>query len=165
MDRLADFRNVFAQIVMARGGSAEPRLLRAFADVPRHEFIGPSPWYFTEHGLPAVSDDAALLYQDVVMGLAPARGLTTGLPSLHARCIAACELEPGAVFDVSFLCRARFIPCKGAGDESAYASLRSAFANGGYEAVRSLRLDPELPDETAWFAGRGWWLSTRPSEA
>ena len=78
MDRLADFRNVFAQIVMARAGSADPRLLRAFAVVPRHEFIGPSPWQFTEHGLPAVSDDAALLYQDVVMGLAPARGLTTG---------------------------------------------------------------------------------------
>jgi SAM-dependent methyltransferase len=29
------------------------------------------------------------------MGLAPERGITTGLPSLHARSMAACELKPG----------------------------------------------------------------------
>ena len=72
------------------------------------------------------------------------------------------RLTSSTVFDVSFLCRARFVPCKGAGDETAYASLRSAFANGGFEAVRTLRLDPEVPDETAWFRGRDWWLSRRP---
>ncbi len=274
MDRLADFRSVFARAVMARAGSTDPHLLRAFSEVPRHEFIGASPWYFNEHGPPVVSDDPALLYQDVAMGLAPERGITTGLPSLHARCMAACELKPGekviqigagsgyfsavlaelvgesgsvvafeidnalakaavrnlkrwrqvrveatsgvsgisgsadvvyvnagvqqlprawfealapggrllapitpgaeeggiflvrrlaskTVLQAEFVCRARFVPCLGAEDEAASALLKEAFAAGGHDAVRSLRLCPEAPDETAWFRGRDWWLSTR----
>src|SRR6202022_2472824 len=76
-------------------GVKDPRLLRPFSEVPRHEFIGPSPWYFHEHSGPVNSDDPALLYQDVGMGLAPERGIPTGLPSLHARCIAACDLRGG----------------------------------------------------------------------
>ncbi len=274
MDRLADFRSVFARAVMARAGLTDPHLLRAFSEVPRHEFIGASPWYFNEHGPPVISDPA-VLYQDVAMGLAAERGITTGLPSLHARCIAACELKPGenviqvgagsgyftailaelvgesgsvlafeidhslataaernlkrwrqvlveatsgvsgisgsadvvyvsagvqqlprawfealalggrllvpitpgaaeeggifvirrfaskTVLKAEFVCRARFVPCLGAEDEAASALLKEAFAAGGHDAVRSLRLYPEMPDETAWFRGRDWWLSTR----
>jgi protein-L-isoaspartate(D-aspartate) O-methyltransferase len=276
MERLADFRSVFARAVMARAGLTDPHLLRAFSEVPRHEFIGASPWYFSEHGPPTISDDPALLYQDVGMGLAPERGITTGLPSLHARCMAACELKPGenviqvgagsgyfsailaelvgesgcvvafeidhslaeaaernlkrwkqvrveatsgvsgirgradvvyvsagvqqvplawfealalggrllvpitpgaeeggiflmrrlaskTVLQAEFVCRARFVPCLGAEDEAASALLKEAFAAGGHDAVRSLRLYPETPDETAWFRGRDWWLSTRPA--
>ena len=276
MDRLADFRSVFARVVMARAGSTDPHLLRAFSEVPRHEFIGPSPWHFSEHGPPVISDDPAVLYQDVAMGLAAERGITTGLPSLHARCMAACEVKagenviqvgagsgyfsailaelvgesgsmvafeiddslakaaernlkrwkqvrveaasgvsaisgsadviyvsagvqqiprawfealalggrllvpitPGAeeggiflvrrlasktVLQAEFVCRARFVPCLGAEDEAASALLKEAFAAGAHDAVRSLRLSPETPDETAWFCGRDWWLSTSPA--
>jgi protein-L-isoaspartate(D-aspartate) O-methyltransferase len=277
MDRLADFRSVFARAVMARAGLTDPHLLRAFSEVPRHEFIGASPWYFNEHGPPLISDDPAVLYQDVGMGLAPERGITTGLPSLHARCMAACELKPGenviqvgagsgyfsavlaelvgetgsvvafeidnslakaaernlkhwrqvrvegtsgvsgisgnadvvyvnagvqqlprawlealalggrllvpitpgaaeeggiflvrrlasnTVMQAEFVCRARFVPCLGAEDETTSARLKEAFAGGGHDAVRSLRLHPEAPDKTAWFRGRDWWLSTRPA--
>ena len=95
MDRLAEFRRVFAQVVMARSGSRDLRLLRAFSEVPRHEFIGASPWYFQEDGPPVISEDPALLYQDVAIGLVPERRIPTGLPSLHARCMAACELSAG----------------------------------------------------------------------
>jgi protein-L-isoaspartate(D-aspartate) O-methyltransferase len=276
MDRLADLRSAFARAVMARAGLTDLRLLRAFSEVPRHEFIGASPWYFNEHGPPVISDDPALLYQDVAMGLAPERGITTGLPSLHARCMAACELKPGenvihvgagsgyfsailaelvgesgfvvafeidnslakraernlkrwsqvrveatsgvsgfsgsadvvyvsagvqqlprawadalavggrllvpvtpgteeggiflmrrlalkTVLQAEFVCRARFVPCLGAEDEAASALLKEAFAAGGQDAVRSLGLSPETPDETAWFRGRDWWLSTCPA--
>src|SRR5262249_26036806 len=89
------FRSVFAQVVMARAGVTDLRLLEAFSKVLRHEFIGPSPWYFTEQGPPVISEDQALLYQDVSIGLAPERGIPTGLPSLHAGCMAACQLKPG----------------------------------------------------------------------
>src|SRR5258707_10666038 len=277
MDRLADFRSVFARAVMARAGLTDPHLLRAFSEVPRHEFIGASPWYFNEHGPPVISDDPAVLYQEGAMGLARERGTRTGLPSLHARCIAACELKPGenviqvgagsgyftailaelvgesgsvlafeidhslataaernlklwrqvrveatsgvscisgsadvvyvsagvqqlprawfealalggrllvpitpgaaeeggifvirrfaskTVLQAEFVCRARFVPCLGAEDEAASALLKEAFAASGHDAVRSLRLYPETPDETAWFRGRDWWLSTRPA--
>jgi protein-L-isoaspartate(D-aspartate) O-methyltransferase len=276
MDRLADFRSVFARVVMARAGLTDPRLLQAFSEVPRHQFLGTSPWYFTEHGPPVMSDDPALLYQDVGMGLAAERGIPTGLPSLHARCMAACALRlgenviqvgagsgyftavlaelvgergsvvafeidnalakaaernlkgwrqvrveassgvsgisgsadvvyvnagvqqlPGAWFEAlalggrllvpitpgaeeggiflvrrltsktvlqaEFVCRARFFPCGGTEDEAISSRLKEAFAAGGHDAVRSLRLYPETPDETAWVNGRDWWLSTRPA--
>src|SRR5262249_3815912 len=69
MNRLDDFRSVFAQVVMARAGVTDLRLLEAFSKVLRHEFIGPSPWYFTEQGPPVISEDQALLYQDVSIAL------------------------------------------------------------------------------------------------
>jgi protein-L-isoaspartate(D-aspartate) O-methyltransferase len=276
VDRLADFRSVFAEVVLSRAGSSDPRLLRAFSEVPRHEFIGPGPWYFTERGGPALSKDPAVLYQDVGLGLIPERGIPTGLPSLHARCMAACELHGGekvvhvgagsgyftailaevvgesgavvayevdailaeraarnlqrwgqvrlerssavtgisgsvdliyvcagvqqvprswvealaptgrllfpltpstgeggifvarrtaskTVLQAEFICRARFFPCTDTEDEAASALLNATFAAGGHETVHSLRLHPEAPDETAWFSGRDWWLSTRPA--
>jgi len=276
MDRLADFRSVFARVVMERAGLTDPRLLQAFSKVPRHEFMGTSPWHFTERGPPVISDDPALIYQDVGMGIAAERGIPTGLPSLQARCMAACDLKvgerviqvgagagyfsavlaemvgeggsvvafeidnalakvaernlkpwrqvrveassgvsgisgtadvvyvnagvqqlrgtwlealapggrllvpitPGAeeggiflirrlksktVLQVEFVCRARFVHCVGTEDEAISALLKEAFAAGGHEAVRSLRLYPEAPDNTAWFRGRDWWFSTCPA--
>jgi len=42
---------------------------------------------------------------------------------------------------------------------ASFRRLAAAFAGGGWERVRSFRLgDP--PDDTGWFAGEGWWLST-----
>ena len=53
------------------------------------------------------------------------------------------------------------IPCVGGRAPDAVARLEEALARpGGLAAVRSLRRDPELPDETCWLAGDGWWLST-----
>jgi len=95
MDRIADFRQVFAQVVTTRAGGCAPEIREAFARVPRHEFVGPGPWQLSEHGDVTPSDDPALVYQDIGMGLAPQRGIPTGLPSLHARCIAACAPQPG----------------------------------------------------------------------
>ncbi|MEP6720662.1 MAG: methyltransferase domain-containing protein [Variovorax sp.] len=42
-----------------------------------------------------VSDDPRLLYQDVLVGIAPERGINNGQPSLHARCLAAVAPMPG----------------------------------------------------------------------
>ncbi len=54
--------------------------------------------------------------------------------------------------------RVSFIPCEGAQDGEAAERLRTAFAGGEMQSVRSLRLDSE-PDESCWVAGDGWWLS------
>jgi protein-L-isoaspartate(D-aspartate) O-methyltransferase len=273
LDRLADFREVFADVVLARAGIRDTRLRDAFARIPRHEFVGPGPWRLCEDGEPTLSTDPALLYQDVVLGLAPERGITTGLPSLHARCLHACaprtgesvihvgagagyytavlaelvgptgsvtafeidqalaatasarlqewpsvvvhpssgielpagaadliyvcagvqrlprawldSLRPGGrlgvpltpgdgeggfllvhqlrrgVFSARFLCPARFFPCIGAQEPARVDSLAHAFRSRGLAAVRSLRRLPEPPDESCWFAGDDWWLSTR----
>jgi protein-L-isoaspartate(D-aspartate) O-methyltransferase len=95
MDRITDFRHVFAQVVVARASCRDPSIREAFARVPRHEFLAPGPWYFNEHWDATPSDDPALVYQDVGMGLAPELGIPTGLPSLHARCLAACAPRVG----------------------------------------------------------------------
>ncbi|MFO0756577.1 MAG: rRNA adenine N-6-methyltransferase family protein [Byssovorax sp.] len=93
MDRLDDFRHVFSQMVVARAGSKDPAVLAAFSRVARHEFMGPGPWQVSEHGDATPSADPALVYQDIGMGLSGT--ITTGLPSLHARCMTACALRPG----------------------------------------------------------------------
>ena len=42
-----------------------------------------------------ISDDPRFLYQDIVVGIDPARTINNGQPSLHARCLAACLPAPG----------------------------------------------------------------------
>jgi protein-L-isoaspartate(D-aspartate) O-methyltransferase len=276
MERLADFRQVFAQAVVARAGCpANETLRRAFATVPRHAFLGPGPWIVCEDGTRTATDDPAIAYQDIGIGLSA--GIPTGLPSLHARlldvvrpaagqrvmqvgagtgyytailaelvgasghvdgfeidpalaaraqqCLAPwpwASVEPrsgiqvpehpvdlvyvnagvqelprawidalapggravvplvaadgqGAVYvlrreaddtcSARFVCRARFVACIGTQDAASGLRLAEALRSDGCEAVRSLRLDPERPDATSWFAGDGWWLSTAAGQA
>ena len=57
-----------------------------------------------------------------------------------------------------FVSRAAFIGCVGLQDMEAGHRLTDAFSRD-WRSVRSLRLD-RSPDESCWFAGDGWWLST-----
>jgi len=68
-------------------------------------------------------------------------------------------------FSASAFTRVAFIPCIGARDDAASASLTAALERQSLKEVRSLcRGTP--PDETAWCIGRGWWLSTaEPDDA
>jgi protein-L-isoaspartate(D-aspartate) O-methyltransferase len=54
------------------------------------------------------------------------------------------------------------ISCIGGRDGKAEARLTAALARSDFDAIRSLRRLPEVPDETCWLAGDGWWLSTAP---
>lgn len=58
-----------------------------------------------------------------------------------------------------FISPAAFISCTGPQDEENGRRLNAAYANGKAHTVRSFRVD-EPADETCWFAGDGWWLST-----
>ncbi len=62
-----------------------------------------------------------------------------------------------------FVSRAAFIGCVGLQDEEAGRRLKAAFSTN-WNSVRSLRLDGS-PDESCWFAGDGWWLSTNEAPA
>ncbi len=62
-------------------------------------------------------------------------------------------------WNARFLTRAMFIPCIGARDDDTAYRLGDAFKHDNFAAVRSLRRNT-APDETCWFAGEGWWLST-----
>jgi protein-L-isoaspartate(D-aspartate) O-methyltransferase len=73
----------------------------------------------------------------------------------------------GNGFAARFVCAAAFIHCQGARDEDTAQRLGEALKTGGIMnpqrtgdlwGVQSLcRNTP--PDNTAWFAGSGWWLS------
>ena len=61
-------------------------------------------------------------------------------------------------FAASALGRVAFIPCIGARDDAASASLATALDRQSLQELRSLRRGTP-PDETAWCVGDGWWLS------
>lgn len=91
------FRRFYAEFIVKSAGSSDQRLIDALAAVPREDFLGPGPWQvFVGSGyIPTISDDPRLLYQDVLIGLAPERKINNGQPSLHARCLAAAAPAPG----------------------------------------------------------------------
>jgi protein-L-isoaspartate(D-aspartate) O-methyltransferase len=66
--------------------------------------------------------------------------------------------EQGPAWLAKFVSRAAFIGCVGLQDEEAGHRLTEAFSKN-WNSVRSLHLDGS-PDESCWFAGDGWWLST-----
>jgi protein-L-isoaspartate(D-aspartate) O-methyltransferase len=66
--------------------------------------------------------------------------------------------DQGSTWPAMFVSRAAFIGCVGLQDEEAGRRLTEAFSRE-WDRVRSLRLD-RAPDDSCWFAGDGWWLST-----
>jgi len=66
--------------------------------------------------------------------------------------------DQGALWPSKFRGRAQFIGCVGLQDEEAGRRLSEAFLQG-WERVKSLRFGDAV-DDTSWFAGDGWWLST-----
>jgi len=68
----------------------------------------------------------------------------------------------GSAWPARFVSRAAFIACEAQQDEAIGHALSAAFAGGGWDTVRTLRLDGK-PDETCWFDGGDWWLSTSPA--
>lgn len=69
-------------------------------------------------------------------------------------------VEGGLAWPARFVSRAAFIACQARQDDELGRGLAAAFAGGGFEGVRSLRLD-DAPDDSCWFRGGDWWLSTR----
>lgn len=66
----------------------------------------------------------------------------------------------GASFDARFVSPATFISCEGARDAEEADFLTEAFAGGNMHNVKSMHRGTN-PDSSCWFAGHGWWLSTR----
>ena len=94
---LAQRRAEYAASITAACGIDAPRVQRAFATVPRERFVGLGPWkFFTAAGyVQTVSSDPLLLYDDVVIALSPEKRINNGQPSLHAKCMAAVDIQAG----------------------------------------------------------------------
>jgi protein-L-isoaspartate(D-aspartate) O-methyltransferase len=94
---IAEIRSIFARLMAAAGGSADPRLQRAFEVVPREAFMGPGPWRLGVYQKYFETPDAdpAYLYQNVVVVLDADKGINNGEPFLHATWIAAVSPKAG----------------------------------------------------------------------
>jgi protein-L-isoaspartate(D-aspartate) O-methyltransferase len=96
---LGTLRRFFAKYVAAKARVSDERIVAAFATVPREGFVGPGPWQIpvAEGYIATETDDPTILYQDILIGLLPERGINNGEPTLHAKCIAAAGLHPNDV--------------------------------------------------------------------
>src|SRR5580658_3261621 len=94
---LAVVRRAYARQMMALAGVEDERVEQAFATVRREDFLGAEPWQFVGwHKIPALPhNDPACIYQDVVIALAPSRGVNNGSPSLHVKMLHDLAAVPG----------------------------------------------------------------------
>ncbi len=98
MERIEAHRLFFANLITAQAGIPPgSALAAAVASTPREQFVGPPPWkIFTRTGyIETLSDDPAVLYQDVVVSLGAEGPLNNGQPTLHAFCLSALNLQRG----------------------------------------------------------------------
>jgi protein-L-isoaspartate(D-aspartate) O-methyltransferase len=93
---LSAIRSFYARFVTASAGVADERIVHAFAALPREDFLGPGPWQVEARGyISTGTDDPAVLYQNMLVGLAPERRINNGEPTLHARSIAMADPHAG----------------------------------------------------------------------
>lgn len=133
---LATLREQFASEIARKAAVADPRVIEAFGRVQRERFVGPGPWCISESGETSPSSDPAYVYQDIVLALSQSQGITNGLPSLHARCIAAVAPKAGE----------RVVQI-GAG--SGYYTAILADLIGPEGRVIAYEIDPALADKAA----------------
>src|SRR5215469_7304802 len=98
---LAILRRAFAKQILAVFGAQDRQVEKAFATVPREDFLPQGPWQVVRWGsgyVPTPSRDPVYLYDDVVVAILPERnhrrrsrcagvcgaGRNNGQPSLHA---------------------------------------------------------------------------------
>jgi protein-L-isoaspartate(D-aspartate) O-methyltransferase len=67
--------------------------------------------------------------------------------------------QGGLAWPARFISRAAFIACQARQDADIGRGLTAAFGSGDFENVKSIRFDCK-PDDTCWFNGGDWWLST-----
>jgi protein-L-isoaspartate(D-aspartate) O-methyltransferase len=90
-------RERFAAELAAQVGIRSEALRRAFAEVPREDFLPPGPWLFAGgSGYQSTPDaDVEHVYRDAAISIDPARLLNNGQPSLMARILDDLEVRPG----------------------------------------------------------------------
>ena len=96
--RSEKLRGLYASLICAAARLENPIIEEAFRSVRREPFAGPGPWWLTLGGHPYVQtpdDDAAFLYQNLLVALDRDGGVNIGMPSAHAQWLGACSIKPG----------------------------------------------------------------------
>jgi protein-L-isoaspartate(D-aspartate) O-methyltransferase len=95
--RLAIVRAAYAKQVLASVGISDGSVETAFATVERERYLGAGPWPILRAAgyVPSPDADPLYLYDDILVGIVPERGLNNGMPSYHAPLIAKGALKAG----------------------------------------------------------------------
>lgn len=86
-DELKIVRRAYAKQITAALNVDDERVEKAFAEVPREDFLGPGPWpvfRMRKAYLPTPTADPVYLYTDDIIGIDPIRHINNGQPSIHA---------------------------------------------------------------------------------
>lgn len=145
MRRLDAAREAFAEQLRREGPLRSERLVRAFARVPREDFLPPGPWLTLpdERGYRSTpSADPEHLYADVAVALDAARLLNNGAPGFVGRILDGLDPRPGE----------RVLHL---GSGPGYYTAILAELVGGAGHVLAVELDPELARQ-AQRALRSW---------
>jgi protein-L-isoaspartate(D-aspartate) O-methyltransferase len=101
---LEDYRQFYAEEIRVAAGVRSEALVRAFARVPREQFLGPGPWKLgsmdsgitgTPKYRPTPDADPRHVYHNVVIAIDETRHLNNGQPGSLAAWIDALELTAG----------------------------------------------------------------------
>jgi protein-L-isoaspartate(D-aspartate) O-methyltransferase len=94
---LAVVRRSYAKLIMAAVCVADARVEEAFATVRREDYLGLGPWPILRRAGYVNTPDAdpVYLYDDVLIGITPERGLNNGMPSYHAPLISGAGIKNG----------------------------------------------------------------------
>ena len=88
-------RRAYAAEILRVAEVADSRIGDAFAAVPREAFLPPPPWTVIRMGVGMRTSDVASLYDNVLVAIAPERGINNGEPALHVAWIDAVRPRPG----------------------------------------------------------------------
>src|SRR6201989_639251 len=93
---LAALRRFYARYITAFADVTDARLIEAFAQIEREKFLSKGPWLESAGGvyLDTETNDPAVLYQNILIALAPERRINNGEPSLHAKCLGELAIKP-----------------------------------------------------------------------
>jgi protein-L-isoaspartate(D-aspartate) O-methyltransferase len=94
---LEAIRRHYAEEVCETAGVRSPRLVDAFAAVPRERHLGPGPWKIFDlrsfRYCDTTDAEPTQVYRDVLVAIEPARLLNNGQPSLHAQWISELDVR------------------------------------------------------------------------
>jgi protein-L-isoaspartate(D-aspartate) O-methyltransferase len=100
MDDLRSARKLYAESIRQKAHLRSEQLVRALAEVPREDYLGPGPWKIMRFVFPLKYEDTpdanpAHTYDDVLVALDQHRILNNGLPSAVARWLDTMNIQPG----------------------------------------------------------------------
>ena len=100
MDDLRPARKLYAESIRQKTNLRSEHLVRALAEVPREEYLGPGPWKIMRFVFPLKYEDTPdanpeRIYDDVLVALDQYRDLNNGLPSAVAGWLDVMNIQPG----------------------------------------------------------------------